>query len=430
MLSSRRFRACLDALLLSTAAVAAFMAAPAAFADTSAPPPPTASSVSRADQPDGPATNVTPRLPFPAPPAKPAPAAERQPIFAPARLLGLPNPAHGWIVDGNLDIRYREASSGRTEAVYLNEAELDVGHPIYTHNQYLGNVFAQLIGENTPDASGAHGRYNEFALGEAYLTYHLPFQTQTGSSAYLQVGQFVLHVGLLPVYDTHLQILQPLAAYGVGERNDFGVELVGRFNGIIDYRFALTSGTGVDHVYINPTRVVSFRLGRLFATPYGVVNFGGSLLSGRLPVTEVDPITGFAPILPPSGKISATFGYVTKTRVAGDATYNYRGLTARGEVMTGADDNTTVNGYFLEGEYRFAPGLSALVSRSYWNYGHDDSTSSDDAAGIDLAYGNNLVIRALYEERRDVPYLLQGQTGPLAPTHLRHIFTVQSLLRF
>ncbi len=308
-------------------------------------------------------------------------------------------PAHGWLIDGNADTRYRNASSGRTDSTYLNDGELDMGHALYWKNQYEGNFYSELITENTPDRSGGRGRYNDLAFGETYVDYRLPFQTQTGSTAYVRIGQFDLPVGLLPVYDTHLQVLQTLAPLGIGERVDWGAEVLGRFNGVIDYRFAATAGTGADHIYGDPNRVISFRLARLFATRNGVVNFGASLLSGRLPVTEVDPGTGFAPILPPSGKIAAPYGYINKSRLVGDATWNYRAVTARGEAMSGSDGNADVNGYFTEGEYRFAPGLSAVLARTYWYYGKKSSTSTDNAIGLDVAYGNNLAVRFLYEAR-------------------------------
>ncbi len=350
-------------------------------------------------------------------------------VSAPATLGSILLPKN-WTLDGALDLRYRQATSGRTDQGYLNQGELDIAHSFIHSNRDTGNIYVQLLDENVPDASGGEGQSSGLRFGEAYSIYRLPFQTQTGSTAYLKVGQFVLPVGLLPVYDTHQQILQTLAPLGIGERVNWGASIEGRFNGIIDYRFAVTSGDGPGHIFLIPDRVVSFRLGRLVATPYGVFNVGGSLLSGRLPVTEVDPTTGFAPVLPPSGQINPNFGFVNKTRIVGDAQWTYKQLIARGEAMSGSDANTSVNGYFLEGDYRFAPGLSGIISRTYWNYGKGSSTSEDNAFGIDIAYGNNEVTRLLYEERRDLPYSTSPTTAPLASTHVRHIFTVQGLVRF
>ena len=347
-----------------------------------------------------------------------------------APFLGPPTPAHGWIFDGDIDYRYRQASSGRTNDLYLNEGELDIGHPVFIDNQLQGNVFAQVIAENVPDASGGKGSIDDVAFGEAYANYHLPIQTDTGSTAYLQVGQFPLPVGLLPVYDTHLTILQTLAPEAIGERLDWGAEVQGRFDGIIDYRFAATSGNGPDHVDLNVTKVVSFRLGRLFATPVGVFNVGGSLLSGLLPVTDVDPTTGFPPILPPSGKITPTFGYVDKTRIVGDGTWTNRAVTARGEAMSGSDASVNVGGYFVMGEYRFAPGLTADVARAYWDFGRGNSQFGDDSIGIEADYTSNLVVRCQYEEQRDVPYPLPESAEPASPSHTRNIFTIQTVVRF
>jgi hypothetical protein len=355
-------------------------------------------------------------------PPAPAPQPSRFSIT-----IHVPPPAHGWIFDGDIDCRYRTASSGSTRELYVNDGELDIGHPIFLKNQLQGNLFAQVIDEKVPDETGGNHNFDDVAVGEAYANYHLPIQTETGSEAYLEVGQFPLPVGLLPNYDTHLHILQTLAPLGIGERIDSGLQVQGRFNGIIDYRFAATTGTGADHVDLNVTRVAAFRLGRFFATPYGVFNVGGSLLSGRLPVTEVDPLTGFPPVIPPSGRITPAYGFVQKSRIVADGTWTNRALTLRGEAMTGSDASTNVGGYFGMGEYRFAPGLAVQAARTYWNYGKGNSTSGDNAAGLEAEYTSNLVIRCLYEEQRDVPASAQS-SGPTTP--VRHVFTVQTVVRF
>ncbi|HEX5322152.1 MAG TPA: hypothetical protein VFW40_00095 [Capsulimonadaceae bacterium] len=337
----------------------------------------------------------------------------------------------GWLINGVLDTRYRNATTGTHHITYLNAAEIDLQHPITYKNTREGTFFFQLIGENPPDHIS--GKQGDVQIGEAYVTYRLPILTQTDSTAYLKVGQFTLPFGLMAVYDTHLQIMQTLYPEAIGERMDEGIGVEGRFYGVLDYRFAVTAGVGPNHVQIDPNRVVTFRLGRLFATPYGTFNFGGSLLSGRLPVAAVDPMTGFAPTLPASGRIMATDGFESKTRIAGDATWTYQSVTARGEAMTGADDSnsTRVLGYFVEGEYRFAPGLTAVIARKYWDYGVNNSNSGDNAIGLNVTFGKNLVVRTLYEEQRDVPINpTPTSQQPIAPTHLRHVFTVQLLARF
>lgn len=333
----------------------------------------------------------------------------------------------GWVIDGAVDARYRNSSTGDHHEGYINAAELDLQHALTYKKTREGTFFLQVIGENPPDQiAGNHG---DVQVGEAYVTYRLPIMTETDSTAYLKVGQFILPFGLLPVYDTHLQILQSLYPEAIGERIDEGVGVEGRFYGVLDYRFAITAGVGPNHLLIDPNRVVTFRLGRLFATPYGTFSFGGSLLDGQLPVTEVNPETGFAPALAPSGRILAPYGYVSKTRIAGDGQWNYRAVTVRGEAMTGADDNTRVLGYFAEGDYRFAPGLTMVLARTYWNYGVADSTSGDNAIGLNITYGSNLAVRTLYEDQRNVPEVAP-LNETLATTHLRHLFTVQVLFRF
>ncbi|MDR3710208.1 MAG: hypothetical protein P4L33_18080 [Capsulimonadaceae bacterium] len=326
------------------------------------------------------------------------------------------------IVDGTLDQRYRTASTGRNNQVYTQTLEADVQHSISFHHVRQGTVFLQEMIETPPDQAGS--TKTALRAGEAYVSYRLPIMTDTDSVVSVKVGQFPIAAGLTPVYDTHLQIMQTLYDQGLGVRLDPGIGVDGRFYGLLDYKATLTSGTGADR-YTPDHRVVAFRLGHLFATDVGAFNVGGSLLSGKLPNTQVNPVTGFSPALPPSGYVTASSGYVTKTRIMGDCQWTYQRYTLRGEVMTGADDANTVYGYFAEGEYRFAQGLTAVVARKFWSYGLQDSTSADTAGGINVDYGNNLSLRTLYEERLDTP-LSDGAHF----SRIRHLFTVQALVRF
>jgi hypothetical protein len=348
----------------------------------------------------------------------------------PKQQIALPSALSHLLIDGAADLRIRNSSSGRTNSPYIQSIELDLQEPLDYHEIQHGSVFLQMFGENPPDVDHPNG-IRDFAIGEAYVTYRLPVMTDTDSTAYVTVGQFTLPVGLMATYDTHQEILQSLYPEGIGERTDWGASLEGRFYGVLDYNFALTGGTGPGNIDGIPDRVVSFRLGRLFVTQYGDFNIGGSLLGGRLPITEVDPTTGFPPELPPSGKIIAPYGYEQKSRIIGDAQWTYQNLTSRGEVMYGYDTTTQVAGSFVESEYRFAPGLSTVLADTFWDYGVGDSTSSDIAGGINIAYGQNFVIRTLYEFQKDV--ISQNTLDNMSQTNIldhRQIFTVQLLLRF
>jgi hypothetical protein len=358
---------------------------------------------------------------------------ETAPVSTPApvnlRLL-IPQALSHLLVDGALDIRYRDSTTGRSDSPYIQSVELDLQQPITSSHVQQGSVFVQMIGENPPDVAQQNG-VKEFAIGEAYVSYRLPILTDTDSTSYLRVGQFVLPVGLMATYDTHQEIIQSLYAEGIGERTDWGAALDGRFYGVLDYNFAVTAGDGPGHLYAVPDRVVSFRLGRLLLKKYFTINIGGSLLGGRLPITEVDPVTGFPPVLPPSGKLSASFGYENKTRIIGDAQWTYRNVTARGEAMSGSDTNDSVLGSFVEGEYRFAPGLSGVLADTFWDYGRGESTSSDIAAGLNISYSRDIVIRTVYEYQRDIPSNLTPVTADAGPdSHVRNVFTVQVLFRF
>ncbi|MDQ2798693.1 MAG: hypothetical protein M3Y13_03510, partial [Armatimonadota bacterium] len=263
----------------------------------------------------------------------------------------------------------------------------------------------------------------DIQIGEAYFLYRLPVESDFNSTAYLKAGQFQIPFGLLAVYDPHLLILQPLYAQSLGIRTDFGVALSGRVYGFLNYDLAITTGTGPNHLDVDPNRVVTFRLGRTFTTRNGVVNVGGSLLQGRLPITDLTADHPFAVELPPSGRVRADRGgFVSKSRIAGDGSYGFKRTTARGEVVAGADNSQRVLGYYAEGDYRFTGRISAAVSRSLFVYPQGNSSASRESLGLTYASSANLTFRGLYQYLRDVPRDMGGQ--------VRHRLTFQVLLRF
>ena len=359
-------------------------------------------------------------------PAQPAPFPAMIPLPPPTDQpppeVPLPNPiplGKELLVSGALDIRTRTSNTGRRGGVWINTAELDLQHPISSKGATRGNLYVQIIAENPPDQ--AHG--DDVQLGEAYFIYRLPVENDFDSTAYLKVGQFQLPFGLLAVYDPHLLLLQPLYPQSLGLRTDFGVALSGRVYGFLNYDLAVTTGTGPNHLYANPNRVVTFRLGRTFTTRNGVVNVGGSLLQGRLPITDITTDNPFAVELPPSGRVHADRGgYVSKSRLGGDASYGFRRIVARGEVVAGADNDQRVLGYYAEGNYSFTERMSVVAARSLFVYPEGNSTASQEAVGLTYAPSANLTFRTLYQYLRDVP----RDSG----ASIRHQLTFQVLLRF
>ena len=364
--------------------------------------------------------------PSPAQAAPDAPAPVGVPLPPPTDQpppeVPLPNPiplGEGFLVSGALDVRTRTANAGRSGGVWVNTVELDLQHPVSAKGQTRGNFYVQLLGENPPDVP--HG--NDVQVGEAYFIYRLPVENDFDSTAYLKVGQFQLPFGLLAVYDPHLLLLQPLYPQSLGVRTDFGVAVSGRVYGFLNYDLALTTGTGPGHLYANPNRVVTFRLGRTFTTRNGVVNVGGSLLQGRLPITDLTADNPFAVELPPSGRVRADRGgFVSKSRLAGDASYGFHRVVARGEVVTGADADQRILGYYAEGNYSFTKRLSAVAARSLFVYPTGNSSASQEALGLTYASSANLTFRTLYQYLRDVP--ANSSAG------IRHRLTFQVLLRF
>lgn len=344
------------------------------------------------------------------------------PTDQPPPEVPLPNPiplGQDLLVSGALDVRTRTSDTGRRGGIWVNTVEVDLQRPVSSRGQTRGSFYVQLIAENPPDVP--HG--DDVQIGEAYFIYRLPVENDFDSTAYVKVGQFPLPFGLLAVYDPHLVILQPLYAQSLGVRNDFGAAVSGRAYGFLNYDLAITTGTGPGHLYVNPNRVVTFRLGRTFTTRNGVVNVGGSLLQGRLPITDITVQNPFAVELPPSGRVRADRGgFVSKSRLGGDASYGYKRVVARGEVVAGADADQRVLGYYAEGNYSVSPRLSAVAARSLFVYPQGNSTASQEAAGLTYASSANLTFRALYQYLRDVPRDSSAS--------IRHRLTFQILLRF
>jgi hypothetical protein len=344
------------------------------------------------------------------------------PTDQPPPPVPLPNPiplGEGFLVSGALDIRTRTANTGRRGGIWVNTVELDLQHPISSQGQTRGNFYVQLIGENPPDLPHS----DDVQVGEAYFIYRLPVENDFDSTAYLKIGQFQIPFGLLAVYDPHLLILQPLYPQSLGLRTDFGAAVSGRVYGFLNYDLAVTAGTGPNHLYANPNRVVTFRLGRTFTTRNGVVNVGGSLLQGRLPITDITTANPLAVELPPSGRVHADRGgFVSKSRIGGDASYGFRRIVARGEVVAGADGDQRILGYYAEGNYNFTERLSVVAARSLFVYPQGNSTASQEAVGLTYAASANLTFRTLYQYLRDVP--VGGSAG------IDHRLTFQVLLRF
>jgi hypothetical protein len=344
------------------------------------------------------------------------------PTDQPPPVVPLPNPiplGKELLVSGALDIRTRTANTGRRGGVWVNTVELDLQRPISSKGTTRGNLYVQILAENPPEQ--AHG--DDVQIGEAYFIYRLPVENDFDSTAYLKVGQFQLPFGLLAVYDPHLLLLQPLYPQSLGLRTDFGAAISGRVYGFLNYDLAVTTGTGPNHLYANPNRVVTFRLGRTFTTRNGVVNVGGSLLQGRLPITDITTDNPFAVELPPSGRVHADRGgFVSKSRLAGDASYGFRRIVARGEVVAGADNDQRILGYYAEGNYSFTERMSVVAARSLFIYPEGNSTASQEAVGLTYAPTANLTFRTLYQYLRDVPRDSSAS--------IRHRLTFQVLLRF
>lgn len=387
-----------------------------AYAQTPAPAP--SSSAGAASAPAQPDTSQAPST---------GDAAAPSPTFASPTdqtppEVPLPVPMHVGTtatVGGAVDTRYLATDHGLTNQIYLNDAEIDVTYPLVHHGVTHGNVVLQAIGEDPPYIhDGA-----DVEFGNAYVIYKLPLPPNADATSYVKVGQFQIPFALLAVYDPHLQISQPLYSESLGVRNDWGIAFSGRFYSVLNYDFAVTRGVGPSVIgQVDPTQVVTFRLGRTFETRAGVINVGGSLLQGRLPNTDITDEQPYAVELPASGRVRVMDGYVNKSRIAGDGTLLFKRITARGEAIEGADNDSRVLGYYAMGEYMVRDNVGAIIARSYWQYPDANSFSSDDQVGGTYAMSTNVTWRVLYESLLD--------RAPELATLPSHRFTVQLLFRF
>ena len=375
-----------------------------------------------------PAQSSAPVCPVAVPAAVPSPP---RPLPFPVQTPGAPAPVllgERIYLSGALDLRTRTSTTGRRGGIWINNAELDFQRPLSVKGKSVGSVVLQLIGEDPADPDPRSGSARDVQVGEAYVVYRLPVHTETDSVSYLKVGQFQVPFGLLATYDPHLSLVPPLSDQSLGLRTDFGVALSGTLYGYLDYNLSITNGTGPDHAGSNPDRLGVFRLGRTFDTRNGVVNVGGSLLSGRLPVTDLSVFDSFAVELPPSSRVRADrFNldrdrFAPKSRIAGDGTYTYGRITARGEAEIGADKNNRILGYYAEGNYSFGPRANAVLGRSLFVYPVGSSNASREFVGASYRTGTNITLSTLYEYLRDVPRD--------SPGRVRHRLTLQVLLRF
>jgi hypothetical protein len=343
----------------------------------------------------------------------PSTATRRPDLFAPPTIYSHKD---NFLFDGAADVRYRTRTTN-TESVdhtigsYIASTRLtaEFVRASVATGEERGGARVQLLLENDNQGTSL----NKFRASELYAFYRFPFP---GVSATLRGGQFVIPFGLAAVYDTPLQPIQSLYEKSVGLRVDTGLMLEGEY-GLYHYAASLTTGSGPDRTYKDNGHVVSFRLARAVETRLGRFQVGGSLLTGTLPVTT------FQTELPPSGFVGAR-DYVHKSRFAGDGEYYLGKLTARGELIFGADDQNAVYGFFGEAEYRFRTRTEAVFYNKIWNFPVRPQELSATGAGLNYDLGGGLTLRGLFEYERDVP-----PTAGISPT-IVHRITLQTRLNF
>jgi hypothetical protein len=367
-------------------------------------PPPGTTPPPRDNGLPKPTPGVSPKMP-------PSTASRRPDLFEP---LPFYTKRDNFFFDGAVDLRYRTVSiSGEegAEGTYIPAVRL-TGDYIRANpktGDERGGVRLQLVLEN----DNRESQIKVARLSEAYAFYRFLFP---GVSANVRAGQFVLPFGLIAIYDTPLQPIQPLYEKSLGLRVDRGFMLEGDW-GVYHYAGSITTGAGPNRPDTDNTWVYTFRLERTFPTRLGRFQVGGSALSGR------GPVTTFATELPPSGQ-SRALRYVDRTRFAVDGVYLRGSLLARGELVFGADDQDPVWGYFAEGNYRTTSRLTVVGFTRRWNFPQKPERIQTLAAGANYDLGKGFILRSLFEYERQVP-----SEPTLTPITIRR-FTVQTVLNF
>lgn len=359
-------------------------------------------------------------LPQPTPgvrPTMPPSTASRRPdLFAP---LPFYTNRDNYFFAGAADLRYRTLTSSQTHqtiGTYIAATRF-TGDYIRANprtGDERGGVRLQILLES--DNQGT--RLDRVRPSEAYGFYRFLFP---GVSANLRAGQFVLPFGLIAVWDTPLQPIQPLYEKALGLRVDTGFMLEGDY-GPYHYAGSVTTGSGPNRTDVDWSRVLAFRLERTFPTSLGQFQLGGSLLSGRT------PRTAFNTLLPASGYTRAgKQDMVSRTRFAADGQYLFGPVTARGEIIFGSDEQDAVWGYFAEGELAVTNRLRPVAFVRRWNFPQKPEGATTLAAGLfyDVPYQRYLfTIRTLFEYERNTP--LPAGT----PAEVIRRLTVQTRLNF
>jgi hypothetical protein len=316
---------------------------------------------------------------------------------------------NNYFFQGATDLRYRSAFGSETNGTYIAATRFtgDYVRANPTTGDEQGGARVQLLYE-TDNRGTATDRLR---ASEVYGYYRFRFP---GVTANVRVGQFVLPFGLIAVYDTPLQPIQPLYEKSLGLRVDAGTMLEGEY-GPYHYAGAITTGSGPNRRDINNGRLYTFRLERTVETKIGRIQIGGSLLTGKGPVTNFDTE------LPASGTSGAR-EFVRMTRFAGDGQYFLGPWTARGEIVFGANDENPVWGYFAEGDYRVLPNVELVAYIKRWDFPIKPQQTSSLGFGANFTVARGLIVRALYEFERDVPI----GNDPFATRR----FTIQTRLNF
>jgi hypothetical protein len=197
------------------------------------------------------------------------------------------------------------------------------------------------------------------------------------------------------------QVVEALTARGKdvgGNQNgrDIGIQLGGNIfkvsdRPVVDYRFGVFNGAGINVADNNENKDLAARLG---IHPIAGLDINAALYNG----------TRFVPEVKTGTVVTAPSKNVARDRFGLDLSYNLKNFSLRSEFISGKDDQTKREGYYVLGGYYFFQKKLQMVAK-YDFYDADRSKDNDASTwyvlGANLNFNANTKLQVNYTIKRE-----------------------------
>jgi hypothetical protein len=170
---------------------------------------------------------------------------------------------------------------------------------------------------------------------------------------------------------------------------------VNDFN-LIDYRFGVFNGNGINRTDVNEDKDV---IGRLVLQPIKNFKIGGSFNYGFTP----DSATFYSgnSAIKDKDKVAAKY-FGIRNRFGAELSYDHTLFNLHGEYITGKDGSIAKGGYYIQAAGNILPGKLQIAGR-YDSYDKDldkdDNISTNYTAGINVFFSPNITLQIAYTIR-------------------------------